>query len=1152
MSFKQNFKPIKNKSMILTVGVHTKTGPVSLRVKSWMIMKLTIASLLFFTFQGNAHSYAQRVTFIKKNVQLTEVFKAIENQTGFLFFYDKAIIQKTDPIDIIIKDATVEEALATCLKDKQLTYTIVKNTIVILQEKTTGSQMRNISMQVSPQPPPPVDITGRVVNKDGAPLQNVSVMIAGTKKGTTTNSDGRFTLTVSNPENIVLEISSVGFENKTVRVGKQTEIYVTLKEENSGLEEVVIVGYGKQKRGDLTGAISTVSAKTIEGQAVSNVNEALQGRVPGAEITAASGEPGAPLQIRIRGMGTFGNTGPLYIVDGVPINVNDINSINPSDISSVNILKDASAAAIYGSRAANGVVLITTKTGQTGKPQVSYNEYYGIQSFTNYIPLLNSQQYADLNNDASANAGKAPEPAFNNPEVLKTNTDWQRAAYPSAPIQNHSLTISGGSEDAKYSVSAGYFDQQGIMVFNYLKRYSARVNTQFKIGKKITVGESINLSRSLGLNQGQGNNLDFTYLLGASPTMHIYRLGNLGGYAGPNAAETGRNNRENIIERRDMRRNYGNQNKILGNLFAEYNILPNLKYRLNLGLNTGLYSSKLYVPKFEADNRSNLVQSLSQNRNESYEYLVEHTLTYDKVFHENYSVSLLAGYTQQNAFYSNMSGSIQQFPSNDLQVIDAGTGTYTLHGNEAEWALRSFLGRANFKLFDKYLFTTTFRRDGSSRFGSKNRYGNFPSFAAGWQINRENFMKNISFINDLKLRASWGKLGNQEIGNYVNQSTVSTAIRYILGIKQEVAPAAAVVSLGNSALKWETTTQTNIGTDLTVLNNHVTFNADYWIKNTDGVLLRTPISAASGISRDNGPYQNAAGIKNSGFEFALQYRENIRDFNFELSGNLSTVKNEVTSLGGLPYIINLVNNAYNYGTFTYTTVGQSMSSFYGYIAEGVFQNSSEIASHATQPGAAPGDIKFKDINGDGVITAEDRTVIGDPFGNFNYGFTASATYKAFDLFMSFRGVQGKQLYNSQRAFLESMDGEHGQMATTLMRWHGEGTSNSMPRAVRGDPNNNARPSTRFVDNASFFKFQSLQIGYTIPAKLTNRLGIKKLRAYINGQNLLTFTDYPNYNPDVLGGSGYSNANNMDPLSIGVDTGTYPIPRVFQFGAVLNF
>ena len=1125
--------------------------PYSLKFN--LAMKLTVLLLVVSIFSVQANGYGQKtkVTIDLDHVEMREVLETIESLTDFKFLYNNKKIDAAKLVSIKAVNEPISEVLDNLFDGTSIYYVLRKKQIILKVDPSVIQSILPTDFAISEIE---IDfqktITGTVTDGQGAPLSGANIVEKGTTNGVTADFDGNFSIDVED-EYAVLLVSYIGFATKEVQITGKTSLTVVLEESAAGLDEVVLVGYGTQKKSDLTGAISTVSAADVEGQPIANINEGIQGKIPGVLVSSTSGEPGAPMQVRIRGMGTFGNTGPLYIVDDMQVSVNDVNAIDPSTIESLDVLKDASAAAIYGSRAANGVVLITTKAGKDGKPKLNFESYYGIQSFTNFIPMLNSKQYAELNNDASRNAGVAPEAAFANPDAITVDTDWQEAAYQSAPIQNYTLTISGGNEDAKYSVSGGYFDQQGIMVFSSFRRYSTRVKTQFRIGKRLTIGESLNLSRSLGLNMGQGNNLDFAYLLGASPTMPIYREGNLGGYAGPNSPETGRNNRENIVGRRDLRRNNTAANKILGSVFAEFEIIDDLKYRLNLGINAGLNTNKIYVPTFEMENRSNLIQSLNQGKNESYEYLVENLLTYTKE-RENITYSLLVGFTQQNAFYSDLSGSIREFPSNELQVIDAGTGSYTVGGNEAEWALRSYLARANVTLLNKYLFTGTFRRDGSSRFGSENKYGNFPSIGLGWNVSRENFMSDISAISNLKIRGSWGQLGNQEIGNYVSQTTMNTTPRYVLGVDQTISPAAAITSLGNPALKWETTTQSDIGIDLNLFKNSLVFSADYWLKQTDGVLLRTPISVATGISRDNGPYENAANIENSGFEFLLSYQNSLDDFNFGLSTNLSTVKNKVTSLGeGTTTIVNLVNNAYNFGTFTRTAVGESMSSFFGYVTDGIFQNSNEVSAHALQPGAAPGDIRFKDINEDGVITDDDRVIIGDPFPNFSYGFSANFSYKNFDANLSFRGEAGKELYNSQRAYLESMDGEHEQMATTLNRWQGEGTSNSMPRAVRGYPNNNARPSNRFVEDASFLKLQTLQIGFNIPSDISKSIGLSRGRIYVNAQNVFTITNYSGYNPDILGGSGWA-TNDINPLSIGVDTGTYPLPRTIQMGIQVGF
>jgi len=996
----------------------------------------------------------------------------------------------------------------------------------------------------------PLPVSGTVTDQNGSPLIGVSVTLKGsTSVGTVTSANGSYSLTIPDG-NGTLVFSYVGYVSQEVPVQGRARVDVTLENSISAHSQVVVVGYGTQKKSDLTGSISSLDTKDIQGQAISNVEQALQGKIAGVQVHYNSGEPGAPMQVQIRGIGTFGNADPLYVVDGIPMKAQDMSTINPNNIQSLEVLKDASAAAIYGSRASNGVVLITTKTGQRGDMRLDYNGYVGIQSFTDFIPMLNSQQYADVVNESSVASGYPLEPAYNDPENLKHSTDWQKEAYRTAPMTNHNVSISGGSDKAIYAITGNYLSQDGIMVFNYLKRYSASINTRFNVSKKLTVGEMISLSRTKGLNRHQGNNLAFTYLLGASPTMRVYNPDNEGGYDGPNPKETGINNRDNIIERRDMRRVYDYANRVIANFYAEYEFIPGLKDKVSYGLNAHLDEQKAFTPTFEAGNRTNRIASLSNRDTKAAHTLLQNILTYDKKFGNVLSMSLLGGVSQETDVQTRLSGSIQEFPSNELQVIDAGTGTFNVGGNKSEYSLRSYFTRANLTFYDKYLFTGTFRRDGSSRFGKQNRYGNFPSLALGWLMSRENFMKDIKPITQLKIRASWGKLGNQDIGNYVNQTTVSTTPRYILG--DDIAPAAAPTELGNPALKWETTVQSDIGFDLSMFNDQLAISADYFIKNTKDILLRVPISAATGIQRDNGPYQNAAGMKNTGFEFAATYTKTVsNNFSYQISGNISTVKNKVTSLGGESSIINRVENAYFYGAYTYTAIGLPISSYYGYIAEGIFQDASDIASHATQPRAEPGDVKFKDVDGNGIVDANDRVILGSPFPDFVYGVSANIKFVGFDLGVSLHGVQGREVYNSQLAFLESVNGEHNQRIEVLNRWHGKGTSNSIPRAVRDNPNDNTRSSTRFLEDASYLRLENMQLGYTIPDQLTSRIGIRNLRFYINAQNLFTLTKYSGYNPDVRGGAGYDEVSG-DPLSIGVDNGSYPLPKVLQFGVQVGF
>ena len=1128
----------------------TQWRSCSFLLKTLLMIKLIFVLLITALLQvSSAASFSQTVSLKFRNAKLETVLKEIGSQTGYDLVYITPLINEAKPVSINVTNASLTDVLEKSFSNQTLTYTISNNTIIVRKRTATISSATLVDIKRLTEKAPPSEIRGQVTDSKGEALIGVSVRLKGSTVGASTDVNGRYTITIPDgPATLVF--TYIGYDVKEVVVSGRTSVDVQLEQSNQALSEVVVVGYGTQKKSDLTGSVVSVTSKDIKDQAFSNINQALQGKVAGVQFTSTSGDPGEGVNVRIRGLNTFGGSGPLYVVDGMPMEGSDINSINPNDIESTTVLKDGSAAAIYGSRSANGVILLTTKSGVNRAPQVSFNSYYGIQSFNDFIPLLNSQQMADVINEAHVNGNFFPlQPAMNNPTNLQTNTDWQDVSINPAPIQDHSISVSGGSLNAKYAVSGGVFDQESVLAFRTYKRYYSRIKTEFNIGK-LTIGQSLIGSRDEGLNLNFGNNLDLAYMMGAAPTMPVYDPTNDSGYAGPQPATTGVNNRDNILGRRDMNRAYTYNNKLIGSAYAAFKILPELEYRLNAGINVGNNRFKNYVPRFQMNNRGSNVRNLSENMRESNEFLIENTLTYNKTIAKNYRVNLLAGYTEQNSISRNINGSRRDFPSNDIQVLSAGTGAFSVGGNESEWALRSYIGRANMTLFDRYLITATIRRDGSSRFGESNRYGNFPSLAVGWNVDQESFLKDSKTISGLKFRASYGQLGNQDIGNYSNQTVVSTASRYFFGA-DALAPAAVVNSLGNPDLRWERTTQTNLGIDLSLLQNKITFTADYWIKDTDGILVRTPISTVSGFARDSGPFQNAAELQNKGFEFLLGYRGESGEFKYGISSNLSTVRNKVISLGAGTSIINLVENVYYSGTFVRTMPGLPMSHFYGHINDGIFQTQAEINAHATQVGAKPGDVRFKDINGDGKVDANDRTNIGDPWADFDYGFSGDASYKGFDMNFSFYGTSGKQLYDAQGVYLETMQGEWNNKTTVLNRWKGPGTSNTLPRAVRGDTNQNNRGQSRYVLDADFLRMQNLQIGYALPQAWIKKVGARNARIYFNGQNLFTITKYPNYNADTLGGVGF-NDDSMSPLGFGVDTGSTPIPSVYSMGVNLTF
>ena len=1062
--------------------------------------------------------------------------------------------EKIDALTYIIKSADAAKGSLQKLDKRPITETDES------EEPRKRPEML-ASLASLPQATDPVrlekTITGLVRDaEDGGELPGINVVVKNTTIGTVTDLDGSYRLVVPDDAQ-TLVFSSVGYTTLEVPIGDRTVIDVELAADVKALSEVIVIGYGTQERKRVTGAVSSVSAEEIGRLPVSGLDEALQGRAAGVLVTPSTGQPGAPININIRGIGSFGNTSPLYVIDGVPVfnetstlgngQSNPLATLNPNNIESIEILKDASAAAIYGARAANGVVLISTKRGEAGDTKFQFRGYYGVQDFNRTINMMNSQQFAAYSIEADQAAGRPPVTAFTDPNVINRMTDWQDEAFNPAPIQDYSLTVSGGNQNARFAVIGGYFDQEGILPNNAFERYSLRLNSDFNVSDKIRIGESVNISR--GYWKGGFNPASdlLQELLQSSPTQPVRNPDNLGGFAGPTFDISGRVNRANRIAELNLVQNDIYQNRLLGNVYAEYDIFSDLTYRLNLGADILYGESKVFTPVYEAGNRSNPRASINEGRRSENTYLVEHTLSYDNTFAESHSVGMVVGYTQQSSLIRNLSGGIQDFPSNDLRTINAGFGQSNISGNEAEWALRSFLARLNYAYKNKYLFMATVRRDGSSRFGKDNRYGTFPSFSAGWRISDEEFLSDQTFLSELKLRASWGQVGNQEIANYAAIATIDPVARYILGSSQQLVPGATFLSLGNSALQWETTTQTDIGLDVGFLEDRLSFIVDYYIKNTTDVLLRLPVVTTSGIRRNNGAFQNAGEIKNSGFEFTASYRKYSGDFNYNFSANFSTVNNEVISLGGGAPIISQVSSDPNLAT-TLTEEGGEIGAFYGHIMDGVFRDQGEVDAHAEQPGAAPGDIRYLDLNADGVINGDDRTIIGSPIPDFFYGLNADFSYRGFDISLFFQGVQGVDIYNLLWAGINDGEGDNNATTEMLNRWTPNNRDTNVPRAIAGDPNDNDRPSTRFIEDGSYLRLRNLQIGYTFGEGVRDRLNLSNLRIFATGQNLFTLTDYRSFNPEV----GTLTTGTRSTLTSNVDFGTYPIARSFNIGLQIDF
>ncbi|MCU7552652.1 TonB-dependent receptor [Chitinophagaceae bacterium LB-8] len=987
-------------------------------------------------------------------------------------------------------------------------------------------------------------ITGKVLDVNNQPLAGVTVTVHG-KSGlaTTTNANGEFTINASTGE--ILEFTSVGYEKKESKVGNANALNIALNTAATSMNEVVVIGYGTVRRKDLTGAIASVKGSDIKAQGVSDVTRSLQGRMPGVAVESAGGDPGSGTRILIRGVGTLGNATPLYIVDGVQ--VANINNLSSNDIESIDVLKDASAAAIYGSRAANGVVLVTTKSGRSGKPLVQLNANIGIQKIANRVDVLNAQEWAGVSNTAHEAAGLPKLDIAANPGQLGTGTDWQEAIYRTAPVQQYELLVSGGNETGRYSVSGSYNDQKGIVDVTGYKRYNLRVKSETTKGR-LKFGETVLLSREKWIRMpggwgGQGGNP-----IGSAakmiPVFDIYDTTALGGFAGAYGPVVNVANPVAQLHLEDINREL---TSILANAYGDLTILPGLRYRLNLGYTNNFGTNYDYWKRYTVGTLfSHPTNDLSENKDQNVLVLLENTLNYDKRFGKH-SLQALAGYTFQENKFSYLSASKTNLPDG-ISVIDAGAGTSSTGGNKRQSDLISYLARAIYSYDNRYLLTASFRRDGSSRFGEDYRYGNFPSVAVGWNISNERFFEPyVKSISNLKLRASYGELGNQEIGDYQYSAAIASNINYVSGTDQQKWFGSIQTAYASPNIKWENTKTFNVGLDLGLLHNRLNLTADYFIKETDDVLLNVPIPGSAGSVSN--PVVNAGTLRNKGVEIGANFNGQVNKLNYNLFGTFSSVRNKVVELGTGSQQIFGGQPTHHGASTTVTQAGGPISAFYLIKAEGIFNSQEEINSHSKggqliQPNAAPGDIRFLDANGDGQISDADRVYCGSPFPKFEYGFGFNASMYNFDLSVFLQGTSGNKIYNGLRQDLESMSLEFNYAKSTLNAWTPQNHSN-IPRAIINDPNYNDRTSSRFLENGSYLRMKTLQLGYDFTEKLTKQIRISSLRAYASIDNLFTITNYSGYNPDI-GRSGSI-------LDRGVDYGhvAYPLARTFSLGVQLG-
>ncbi|MEM9918746.1 MAG: TonB-dependent receptor [Bacteroidota bacterium] len=1000
-------------------------------------------------------------------------------------------------------------------------------------------------------------ITGTVKDADGESLIGVNVVVKGTTIGTSTDIDGNYSLNVPDDAS-TLVFSYTGFKEQEVNIGSQTVIDVVLGLDAEVLDEVVVVGYGTQRRVDLTGAVGSVTSEDLGKAAALSADQALRGRLSGVQLANRSGDPGSPISVRIRGVGTTGSNQPLWVVDGVPIvqttNItvntaantesNPLVGINPSDIESIDVLKDASAAAIYGARAANGVIIVTTKRGKEGRTSLNYNAYYGVQSARKRLDLLNTDQYIalqdELGRDFSAFAGS--------PTV-----DWQDAVFSTASMQSHNLSATGGTEKMNFSVSGGYFKQDGILPALSFERYSVKANSDIKVGDRIKIGESLNISFSDRLVQSEpgraaallaARNAPFTPVLDDNGAYTVINTETAGSAAGSTTQIVGLNdldfNETRVLSRR-----------ILGNIYGEIEIIKGLKYKIAAGVDYNVGQGSWFQNRysFGGNGGNNASRLKVVSKPTELTTNVANTLTYSNSFGPH-NLTVLVGHEETNFEFDRLRGQGRGFLNEDVTLVN--TAAVSAVGQEADhWALRGYLGRVNYSYDGKYLLTFNIRRDQTSRFAEDNRSDIFPSVSVGWRMSDENFLSGISAIDELKVRAAWGQSGNQFTGtNFAYVSTLGLTSLYVLGDGQTIEAAPTPFVFANPNLRWETSTQIDFGVDLRLWEGRMEFSLDYYQKNTTDILVGLPISAVSGFLLP--PDVNSGEVLNNGIEISALYRNSFGDVSYSIGGNLTTVNNEVKSLG---QNANAIITGY-FGAQTHrTTIGSSIGHFYGYKTDGIYQNQGEVDNALPDDlgTPAPGDIRFVDVNNDGRITPADRTIIGSAIPSAFFGFNLGAEYKGLDVSIFFQGVTGMQVFNNARASLESMNGTNNQLATVANRWTPSNPSNTMPRATTTDPNSNNRFSDRWVEDAGFVRLQNLQIGYSLAPDVLQSIGnglFSNFRVYLGIQNLFTFTNYSGYDPEVT--RGFSFQKGEMPLANGQDDGVTPQPRIFQIGGSVTF
>ena len=970
-----------------------------------------------------------------------------------------------------------------------------------------------------------ITVQGVVKDQIGETVIGASVMEKGTTNGTITGIDGDFSLNMS--PNGTLVVSFVGYKTQEVQVKGQKQLQVVLSEDAEMLDEVVVIGYGTMKKSDLTGAVSSIGNKDIKDSPVSNLGQAIQGKISGVQIVDA-GKPGDNVSIKIRGLGSINNCDPLVVIDGVPTDLG-LSSLNMADVERLDVLKDASATAIYGSRGANGVVMITTKRGTEGKGKLAVSANYSFQNATNVPSLLNAAQYAELSNDMMVNSGRNPNPEWANPSELGAGTDWVDELLRTGVMQNYTVSYSGGNEKSHYYVSGGFLDQSGIVKSVNYRRFTFQSNSDAQVLKWLKFSNNITFSADTK-KSGSYNIGD------ALKALPIYPVKNEdGSWSGPDGNSEWYGSTRNPIGPTELNKSQTDGYNFLANLTAELTFTKWLKFKSTFGYDAKFWFIDNFTPKYNWKPTPTEETSRYKSDNKSFTYLWDNYFLFDHTFAEKHRVGLMAGMSAQWNTNDYLNAQKNVFMFDNVHEMDNGEEMYAIGGNETEWALLSYMARVNYSYEDRYLLTATIRRDGSSRFGKKHRWGTFPSVSVAWRASQEKWFPKNDYINDLKVRAGYGVTGSQaSVGNYSYLASYNTSV-YPFGISSGNQTALVSSTLANPYIHWEEVAQTNIGFDASLFNSRVMFSFDAYLKETRDMLVKASIPITSGFEDTTTTYTNAGKVRNQGIEMSLHTINLTGELGWETNLTATYNKNKIKDLNSdVPYYINQINNSY----VTMLAKDYPINVFYGYVTDGIFQNQSEVNTHAVQPGAEPGDIRFRDLNNDGVINDSDRTVIGNPNPSWLFSMNNSLSYKGFELSVFLQGIAGNKIYNANNIDNTGMAAAYNQTTDVLKRWQGEGTSNSMPRAVFGDPNQNTRVSDRFVENGSYLRLKNITLSYTFPKQWLQKAQIENARLSLSCENVATITGYSGFDPEV----GIN----------GIDQNRYPISRTFSLGLNFNF